>query len=214
MSELVNPDGLESQAYREAGHVLMAYLITHAGIADHFFALPIQPADRGLLVPEFDLISLNGDLSQLAQPSFSLRSLITMPLFLLGGVAAARIRQGTPKEVPLPESPAISRAMGMLASYFEEYGATESQGTEGRIDMATKDFYRFAERELRNQWPALETFSLRLQEKGSLSRHDAFAFFDSCIPEENQKPRAGSPATRALTGPPNNSMEPTRPAGC
>jgi len=201
MSKVVSADALESQAYREAGHVLMAYLITHAGIADHFFALPIQSADRGLLVPEFDLISLNGDLSQLAQPSFSLRSLITMPLFLLGGVAARRIRQGTPKEVPLPESPAVSRVMGMLASYFEEYGATESQGTEGRIVMATKDFYRFVERELRNQWPALETLSLRLQEKGSLSRHDAFALIDSCIPQENRKPSSRIARDEGSDGP-------------
>ena len=201
MSKVVSADALESQAYREAGHVLMAYLITHAGIADHFFALPIQPADRGHLVPEFDLISLNGALSQLARPSFSLRSLITMPLFLLGGVAAARIRQGTPQEVPLADSPAVSRAMGMLASYFEEYGATESQGTEGRIVIAIKDFYRFVERELRNQWPALETLSLRLREKGSLSKHDAFELFDSCILEENRKPSSRIARDESSDGP-------------
>jgi len=188
MSELVSADDLEGQAYREAGHVLMAYLITQASIADHFFALPIQPGDRHLLVPEFDLISLDGDLSRLARPSFSLRSLITMPLFLLGGIAAARIRRGTLREVPLPESPAVSRAMGMLASYFEEFDATEPQGTAGRIVMATKDFYQFAEQELRHQWPALEALALRLQQEGSLSRDEAFALFNSRIPEENRKP--------------------------
>src|SRR3989304_1446923 len=188
MSELVSADALESQAYREAGHVLMAYLITRAGIADHFFALPIQPVDRGFLVPEFDLITMNGDLSELARPSPSLRSLTTMPLFLLGGVAAQRIREATPKELPLPPSPAVSRAMGMLASYFEEYGAIDAQAIFDGVGLAIRDFYRFTERELRNQWPALETLSLRLQEKGFLSRHDAFALLDNCIPEENQKP--------------------------
>ena len=181
-------DTLERLAHRQAGHVLMAYLITKAGIADHFFALPIQPVDRGHLVPEFDLISLNGDLSDLARPSFSLRSLITMPLFLLGGVAGERIREGTPKEAPLPPSLAVSRAMGMLASYFEEYGATESQGAESRIALAISDFYQFTERELRNHWPAVEAIALRLLKIESLNKYAAFDLIDIHIPESNRKP--------------------------
>jgi hypothetical protein len=179
---------IESLAYREAGHVVVAYLITKAGIADHFFALPIQPADRPLLVPAFDLISLNGELSQLARPSPSLRSLITMPLFLLGGVAAVRIREGTHKEVPLSDSRAVSRAMGMMASYLEEYGGADSSGTGSMIASAIKDFYLFVECELVHHWPALQALAQCLLEKGSLSRADAFELLDTCIPESDRKP--------------------------
>ncbi len=83
----------------------MTFLIVKAGIADHLFAAPIQSADRFWLVPGFDFLDMDHELSKLERPSPSVRSLLTTPLFLMGGAAAVRIRQGVPGGMPRLRSP-------------------------------------------------------------------------------------------------------------
>ena len=91
------PNG-QTIAYREAVHVLMAYLVLKAGFADSSFALPIASRDRKYLVPEFNMVTAEGELSKLSRPTFNLRSLVTVPLFIFAGFAAQRIHEDPPTE--------------------------------------------------------------------------------------------------------------------
>lgn len=187
MSDLRNEESLESLAYREAGHVLLAYLIQKAGIADHFFALPIQASDRWSLVPGIEVVSLDGELSKLERTPSSLRSLITTPIFLLGGLAAERIRDGTPIDAPLANSVAIGRAMGMLASYFEEFGVENSQERESTLPAVIRDFYEFTEHQVSTHWASLQALARRLLDQKSLSKDEAFELIEVFLPEETRE---------------------------
>jgi hypothetical protein len=164
---------MEGIAYREAGHVLMAYLIFEAGIADSYFALPIAQQDRKYLVPDFEMVNADGELAELARPNFSLRSLITLPLFIFAGFAAQRIHEGDPPETRPGSTKLEGRATGMIASYIQEFGGSIS-GPDSRLVEASSDSYEFAEQEVQAHWPAVQALAQRLLNDKQLSREAAF----------------------------------------
>ena len=177
---------MEGIAYREAGHVLMAYLLLKAGIADSSFAMPIHPRDRKYLVPEFSVVTVDGELSKLARPTFSLRSLVTVPLFIFAGFAAQRIQEGLASEAHSGDTEAEGRARGMIASYIDEYGGRTS-GPESRLVEAFSDSYEVAEQGVRKHWRAVQALAQSLQEDRILSRDTAFEVIELHLPEETQK---------------------------
>ena len=184
MSDQPNRQELEGRAYREAGHVVIAYLVVKAGAAEHLFALPIEPGDRSWLVPDFDTVDLQSELSSTERPSPSLRSLLTTPLFLMGGIAAERIRQGVPAEAPHKESRALGRARGMLASYAEEFQASDPVAS---MNTMFTDLYQLTERELRSNWNSVQAVAEALLDQLRLSKATAFELVEANLPESTKE---------------------------
>ena len=187
MSDQPNGQTMEGIAYREAGHVLMAYLLLKTGFVDSSFGLPITSQDRKYLVPEFDVVTAEGELSKLARPMFSLRSLVTVPLFIFAGFAAQRIYESPSTETHSGDSEAEGRARGMIASYVEEFGGSTS-GPDSRLSEAFSDSYKEAERGVRKHWLAIEALAQRLQEDRQLSRDAAFEIIERHLHKETKKP--------------------------
>lgn len=176
------PEAVE--AYRQAGHVLMAYLILEAGVADRFFALPIRARDRPALVPEFDQVRLDVDLALTDRPASSLRSLITTPLFLLGGEAAERIYRGVGMNTPLGNSTALSRARGTMYAYMEEFGGREAPESDARFSTVFRNYYEFIEQQVRDHWDSVLALAASIREAGQLSRAAAFELVEEHLSDE------------------------------
>jgi hypothetical protein len=166
-------ESLESITYREAGHVLMAYLIVKVGITDSSFALPISQGGRELLIPEFDMVAADGELSKLTQPTFSLRSLITVPLFIFAGFAAQRIHEDPSTPSISGNSKAEGLARGLMHAYWEEFGRDRS-GPASKLEQAIKDSNDLAYQMVREHWHAVQALAQRLLEEGELGREEAF----------------------------------------
>jgi hypothetical protein len=182
---------IESIAYREAGHVLMAYLIVEAGITDSSFAVPISQGGRELLVPEFNLVAADGELSKLTQPTFSLRSLITVPLFIFAGFAAQRIYED-PSTPPIAgNSRAEGLARGLMHGYWEEFDRDRS-GPDSTLTQAIKDSNDLAYQMIREHWHAVQSLAQRLLEEGELSRDEAFEAIQHYLAEGDGTAEQGS----------------------
>lgn len=181
-----NEQLMEGIAYREAGHVLMAYLILKAGFADSSFSMPIASRDRKYLVPDFSVVTAEGELSKLARPTFSLRSLVTVPLFIFAGFAAQRIHEDLPTETRSGDTEAEGRARGMIASYMEEFGE-RTAGSDSRLPVAFSDSYELAEQVVRKHWLAVQALTQCLHEKRQLSREAAFEVIERHLPEETKR---------------------------
>jgi hypothetical protein len=155
-------ESIESIAYREAGHAVMAYLMVKGELPDSLFALPVSQADREMLVPEFDEVGPDGELSKLAKPTFSLRSLLTVPPPFAGN------------------SDAEGRARGMIHAYSEEYGG-DTSGPESKLQEATEHFNELAHQTIRDHWVAVEVMAQHLLEVGELDRKQALEVIEHNI---------------------------------
>jgi hypothetical protein len=165
---------VEGIAYREAGHVLMAFLILKGSVSDFYFALPIAPEDRELMIPMIESVSPEGELSKHARPTMSLRSLLTVPLFIFAGFAARRIFEDPSTISSVGVTRPEGRAGGMIAGYFAEFGRDVS-GPESKLAEAINDSYALAEKAVREHWNAVEALAQRLLDEGELDRDTAFA---------------------------------------
>ena len=151
MSDRPNEVSIEGIAYREAGHVLMAYLIVETGITDSRFALPISPQGRELLVPDFKVIAADGELSKLVRPTFSLRSLLTVPLFIFAGFAAQRMYKDPTTPPIAGNSKAEGLARGLIHGYWEEF-ERDASGPDSKLQQVIKDLNDLAYQTIREHW--------------------------------------------------------------
>jgi hypothetical protein len=178
---------VEDKTYCQAGHVLMAYLILNSGVADGFFAPPIPHEDRVYRVPELEEVDLKFEPGLSDRGSPRLRSLITTPLFLMGGEAAERLHKGVPSVTALGDSVAIGRANGMMLSYMEEFGGRDSPDRQDRFERDFRNDYDFVEGQVRDHWPSLEALAGSLQEEGKFPVDAAFERIESRLPEDSRR---------------------------
>jgi hypothetical protein len=138
-------------------------------------------------VPEFDEEDLEIDLGRLDRPSPSLRSLISTPLFLMGGEAADRIPRNASSDASLGDPTAIGQAGGTMMGYMEESGGDGSPESRARFSSSFRNFYDFSEGRVRNHWLSLKVLDGALQEEPKLARDAAFERTESGLSEETRR---------------------------
>jgi hypothetical protein len=176
----------ERRAFREAGHVVMAYLILKAGWLDFIFAIPIAAVDRPYLVPPFMHVTLEGAGVDWGEISFSLRSLITTPVILLAGFAAERLKDGISDAVLPASSPLTGQALGLLAAYEEEYGEEDTRERDRRAARVLVAYFELAEAAMLWHWKSIEALAQALLQSKTLSAEAAYAVVERHLPNSTQ----------------------------
>lgn len=185
-------ENLEGRAYREAGHATMSFLI-RKGFVERFV-----PVDRSLMLPEFAIVSIEGQGVDWGEITRGLGSLMTVPMVLLAGCLAEQIKYPSHQSGHLPlDDPLVKKALHLITAYIEEYGSDQmsfaERDTEAGKTLAEMSGY--VADILRMHWASVESLASALLQNKMLRKSEAFELIEKEITDE-AKARAEAFASR------------------
>lgn len=185
LNQQVEP--LEQIAYREAGHSVMAYLITKAGVFDDLYLAPIASCDRHLMLTEIEFVSIKAPFHNWGELTFSLRSLTATPRVLLAGYAASRQKYKWDEPFSPHNSTLTRSAWHLLCSYFEEYGTDDMAERDRLATESLKSAYNEVEKVIAEHWHIVQAVAGTLMEETLLVKEQLFAVIDSQLSLETRE---------------------------
>ena len=105
----------EHRAYREAGHVVMSYLLLKG------FANKYVPISKDDILTEFSEVTIKHDSVNWKEITSNLGSMMTVPQVLLAGYAAEKTKFDFVEEISSQDSKLVESAWSLLDGYVDEY---------------------------------------------------------------------------------------------
>ncbi len=190
LQQFISP---EHRAYREAGHVVMSYLLLKG------FTNKYVPISRDGILTEFTKVTIEGENTDWTKTTSNLGSLMTMPQVLLAGYAAEKIKFDIVEDVSSQDPKLLESAWSLLDTYIDEYYETNNPNERHKLtESFLSEVYAYVEENLRLHWASVDQLADLLLEQKSVSKEEAFEIVEEGIPED-LKIKAKSELSRTTT---------------
>lgn len=179
----INP--LENRAYNQAGHATISYLIRY-GYAEKYL-----PANRSLMLPTFETISLTSDVTNWGQLTGTSTSLLTVPQVLVAGYIAEALQNGHPNPNLPQNHPEIVHAQQLIETYIQENMTLDTASRQAQAQQWLAEIFAIVTDLLTTYWDAVQNLATALLQQNTLSSRQVFETIEANIsPEAKQNAEA------------------------